>query len=422
MPADEFVYTDAQFALKRQRHYRLTVQASLVIMVVNGLGWGAFGYSFSAYTMAVVNFVFVFLALVGLVASGFLPLRAATHITIATGTSYVWSFILLVEGVPGLKMPLANHWWFLGIATGALLLFFNSTRWRAFYTAACLFSFVICELGLVLVVPGQSFPDFSPESFKLISAAVHVSVFVSVLLLLGVFVSSIATAEKQLGIANETLESLLSNLLPRSIAERLRREGKTFADGYSECSVLFVDLVGFTQLTGQMSPDKLVHLLDEIFSRFDDLTEKSGLEKIKTIGDAYMVAAGLPVPRDDHAQACVALATAIRAVVREYAGLKVRIGINSGSVIAGIIGKRKFIYDLWGDTVNVASRMESQGVVDEIQVTERTAALIAREYETIPRGKIEVKGKGSMLVYLVSGRRLSPTEIVAVELPSKTGP
>jgi class 3 adenylate cyclase len=146
--------------------------------------------------------------------------------------------------------------------------------------------------------------------------------------------------------------------------------------------------------------------LDEIFSRFDELTEQFGLEKIKTIGDAYMAAAGIPEPRLDHAQACVGLGAAMRSVIKEYAGLKARIGINSGSVVAGIIGKRRFIYDLWGDTVNIASRMESHGVIDEIQVSERTAQLISDEYETVLRGAIEVKGKGQMLVHIVKGKRL----------------
>jgi class 3 adenylate cyclase len=155
-----------------------------------------------------------------------------------------------------------------------------------------------------------------------------------------------------------------------------------------------------------MCPNDLVRLLDEIFSKFDMLTEEFGLEKIKTIGDAYMVAAGLPEPRADHAKACVGLAFKMREIIREYADLNVRIGIHSGSVVAGVIGKRKFIYDLWGDTVNIASRMESHGIVDEIQVSSQTAELIKEDFVVKPRGDIVIKGRGLMSVFLVAGKPL----------------
>ena len=155
-----------------------------------------------------------------------------------------------------------------------------------------------------------------------------------------------------------------------------------------------------------MPAEKLVRLLDEIFSRFDELTHAAGLEKIKTIGDAYMVAAGLPDPRPDHAAALVHLAVEMRAVVREYANIGVRVGINSGGVVAGIIGTRRFIYDLWGDTVNIASRMESHGVADEIQISESTYLAVKDLYECQPRGEIPIKGKGDMPVYLLVGRKI----------------
>jgi class 3 adenylate cyclase len=169
-----------------------------------------------------------------------------------------------------------------------------------------------------------------------------------------------------------------------------------------------VDIVGFTKMSSVMPPEQLVRFLDQIFSDFDELTSSAGLEKIKTMGDAYMVAAGIPDPRADHAAALVRLAMEMQAVIRRH-GLHIRCGINSGNVVAGVIGRKKFIYDLWGDTVNVASRMESQGLSDQIQVTESTASLIRDQFDLERRADIDIKGKGMMPVYLVTGVTFRPS-------------
>ena len=405
MPGETLVYTDVAFAASRERHCRTTAVAALCLILCNGLIWSYLSWRVEAPVFIGVNFLFAVLCLPVLLFSRRLSLSALFHITLLIAFSYV-SSLVVAEGIPPAHLP-SLHWWFLGTAMGALLLFYDSRWWQATYAIISFAAFIVCELQLVRIAavhtPSASYIAAGP----FMQTGVRVSVFLSVLIVSGVFVSSITTAEAHLARANDILESILGNMLPRPIADRLRREGCTFADGYAECSVLFVDLAGFTALASEMAPADLVNLLDEIFSRFDDLTEKHGLEKIKTIGDAYMVAAGIPEPRRDHAHACVALATEMRAVIREYAGLKARIGINSGSVVAGIIGKRRFIYDLWGDTVNLASHMERSGIVDEIQVSDETAALIRADYETEPRGVIEVKGKGSMTVHLVVGRRIA---------------
>ncbi len=208
---------------------------------------------------------------------------------------------------------------------------------------------------------------------------------------------------------HERSESLLHNILPKAIANRLKDEKKTIADAFAQASVLFCDIVGFTTYSSGSPPEKVVSMLNDIFSRFDDLAEKHGLEKIKTIGDAYMVAAGIPKERPDHAQAIADMALDMLETVKRFnattgSTLQVRIGINSGPVVAGVIGKKKFIYDLWGDTVNTASRMESFGVPGEIQVTEATAALLGTNYVTEKRGTVDVKGKGPIVVYLLKGR------------------
>jgi len=205
-------------------------------------------------------------------------------------------------------------------------------------------------------------------------------------------------------------EGLLLNILPRTIAERLKREPGVIAEAHDEVTVLFADVVDFTPFAERTEPVRVVGVLDEIFSTFDALAERHGLEKIKTIGDAYMVAAGLPEPRPDHAQAMAEMALDMQvglARLCEPLGLDlaIRIGMDSGSVIAGVIGRHKFIYDLWGDTVNTASRMESHGLAGRIQVSEAAYRRLCDQYEFEERGEIEVKGKGRRRTYLLVGRQ-----------------
>ncbi len=209
-------------------------------------------------------------------------------------------------------------------------------------------------------------------------------------------------------------EKLLLNILPQSIAQRLKQKHQPIADAFEEVTVLFADIVGFTQLSTQMPPQELVQLLNQIFSAFDARVEQLGLEKIKTIGDAYMVVGGLPKPRPDHAEAIVVLAQQMQAEIEAFnqrtgCSLSIRIGINSGPVVAGVIGTKKFIYDLWGDTVNVASRMESHGQPGRIHISESTQQLIGDRYATQSRGTIQVKGKGATMTYWLSDGAIPAT-------------
>jgi class 3 adenylate cyclase len=213
----------------------------------------------------------------------------------------------------------------------------------------------------------------------------------------------------ELEIANRKSEALLLNILPAAIAARLKEHQQPIADGFAEVSVLFADLAGFTPLSESLPPEGLVRLLNRVFSEFDRLADRHGLEKIKTIGDAYMVAGGIPRERPDHAEAVADMALDMLAVTRGLAEelgvpLRLRVGIHSGPVVAGVIGVRKFIYDLWGDTVNIASRMESHGVPGEIQVSAETARRLVGRFRLEPRGEIEVKGKGPMATCLLKGR------------------
>jgi adenylate cyclase len=230
--------------------------------------------------------------------------------------------------------------------------------------------------------------------------------------LLALFAKQRGDAMAALRVEQAKAENLLLNILPRSIADRLKVDTHTIADQFSSASILFADVVDFTPYSELLGPADVVGLLDHLFSHFDTLAERYGLEKIKTIGDCYMVAAGVPTPRPDHAQAVVLMALDMVEAMRSsdevgHLGLELRVGINSGPVVAGVIGRKRFLYDLWGDAVNTASRMESHGSPGRVQITRATYELLGDEFESEPRGTIAVKGKGEMEAWYVLGRRPS---------------
>ncbi len=218
-------------------------------------------------------------------------------------------------------------------------------------------------------------------------------------------------AQEELRVEKEKSEALLLNILPSAIAHRLKQETDSIADSFADATVLFADIVGFTELSCFVAPIDLVKLLNRIFSAFDQLAEKHGLEKIKTIGDAYMVVGGLPTPRADHVEAVAEMALDMQQAITDFNAetgetFSIRIGINTGPVVAGVIGIKKFIYDLWGDTVNTASRMESHGIPGYIQVTQATYERLRDNYLFKERGIIQVKGKGEMMTYLLIGTKV----------------
>ncbi len=240
------------------------------------------------------------------------------------------------------------------------------------------------------------------------------------LLALGMEAQERRRAEEGLRVEQRKSERLLLNVLPQEIAERLKNvqsktklhlktSGTIIADSFEEVTVLFADIVDFTEYAASISASELVNVLNEIFSEFDHLVEQYDLEKIKTIGDSYMVVGGLPVPSKDHAEAIAEMALQMQTVIQKFkrsdgTDFSLRIGIHTGQAIAGVIGTKKFIYDLWGDTVNVASRMESYGVAGCTQVTEVTYQLLKHKYHFEQRSAINIKGKGEMITYLLKGR------------------
>ena len=237
------------------------------------------------------------------------------------------------------------------------------------------------------------------------------STILSVLVLVGtinVLAPLIVYFMERLRFEHERAEGLLLNVLPGVVAAELKETGSATARRFDQVSVLFADIVGFTPLSATMEPEELVDRLNEVFTYFDALAERNGAEKIRTIGDTYMVAAGIPLPRPDHAHVLAAMALDMIAYAAK-GPWSFRIGINSGPAVAGVIGTRKFQYDLWGDTVNTASRLESHGETGRIQISDATNDLIKDDFTTDLRGQIEVKGKGRLTTWWLVGRRQLPT-------------
>ena len=269
----------------------------------------------------------------------------------------------------------------------------------------------IVILGAVLEPYGYMTSNLSPFMRTLFYVMNIGCTSTVVFVLVHYFVSQKDTTLKLLHVEQGRSERLLLNILPKEIAEALKNESRTIANQYDQVSILFADIVNFTPMSALLTPVGLVELLNDVFSYFDTLVEKYGLEKIKTIGDCYMVAAGIPRSRRDHAHVLTQMALEIQEHFTQhpYQGrqLSFRIGINSGPVVAGVIGYMKFAYDLWGDAVNTASRMESHGVGGQIQITRATYELIRNDFVCESRGVVNVKGKGEMEVWQVRGIRAS---------------
>ncbi len=279
----------------------------------------------------------------------------------------------------------------------------SGIRWYIAFLAVFLGS------GLAGEISGNTSP--LPAWFTTTMLALNIAVGGTIVFtLLAVFAAQRRDALAALRVEQAKSENLLLNILPRSIADRLKAEAQPIADQFGSTSILFADVVDFTPWSERLSPAEVVGCLDHLFSHFDTLAERHGLEKIKTIGDCYMVAAGVPTPRPDHARALALMGLDMLEAMRAddevgHFGLELRVGINSGPVVAGVIGRKRFLYDLWGDAVNTASRMESYGTPGRVQVTRATYELLAEEFELEPRGTISVKGKGEVEAWYLIGLR-----------------
>jgi adenylate cyclase len=353
-----------------------------------------------------------------------------TALAVFSGVSSLvigYCFYCLVSGRPDIGYFLVNGQSILGVLLATLLVglkpgFFLfalvglvyctlsewvslRTRWVVVGANAAAFISALV-LGL-LVPPIAELPPVWEVIFATFNGATTAGLLVMAAL---TYRHMVDVTEAALELEHQKSEALLHNIIPPEVAERLKQNPKVIADSHRQVTILFADIVGFTEIAGRSTPEALVTLLNRIFSEFDALVDELDCEKIKTIGDAYMVVAGLPTSKADHAQsiarlALKMLAAAERASRETGENLQVRIGIHSGPVVAGVIGQKKFAYDLWGDTVNIAARMESHGLTGRIQVTADTAELINEDFELEPRGMVEIKGKGQMATYLLIGER-----------------
>jgi adenylate cyclase len=299
--------------------------------------------------------------------------------------------------------------WSLLAPLGAVAFDRPGRAWPWF--AAFVFTIVLVLVFSEVVRPdGANLPGGFVRTFDVLNI---VGVSLVALMLLVTFARGRETAQAR-------VEALLLNILPEEVAQRLQAEDNPIADHFDDASILFADVVDFTPLAGRLDAREVVGMLDRLFTAFDELVDRYEVEKIKTIGDCYMVAAGVPRPRPDHAQALAGLALDMKDCARTClpgSDLRLRIGISSGPVVAGVIGRRRFLYDLWGDTVNMASRMESHGISDEIQITRPTWELLRDDFVTEPIGLIDVKGKGEVETWRLvarNGREMGGTGLEPV--------
>lgn len=388
------------------RRVRVMVLVSSGFLILLGTGYGLFfglrGELLAAsvqLSMLVIGVWAVLVALKG-------KLRFATFLLL-TSLFVVFTGIAVYVDVPSALVPRSAHHGLLplGVA-GYLLLRTESIFWRHGYPVACMLVLALLS-STTLSFSGPVASQFvMPENARTVAIWVNnLSSFGMLYVLVHIFVGDINQMEGYLLNANNRFVKMVSGMFPKTIAERLLAKGETFAERHADCSILFADIVGFTSLSERISPVALVEMLTEIFARFDAVVEQKGLTKIKTIGDAYMVAAGVPEARPDHAHVLVEFGQEMLALIRDIAGIDLRIGIASGELVAGVIGQSRQLFDVWGDVVNTAARMESHGVPGRIQVSEATYNLTRSDFSYEQREPISIKGKeGKHNVYLLQGR------------------
>ena len=399
-----YVRTSTAHATARQRRGHEIVNFVSLATVVSNTGFAVLFSiidfrNFWPFVAALVFFSLVWLATPLMHRFG--HLAAGTYLwatAMAGDAAYAW-----IAGTD------AGFQYFLLAGPATLVMVLGSRRLRlvAFYFAALLFVFAVIELTF----PAKSTVlSLSPE---MTTAAFLLSVCMSAVFNLISALYTFRRAEEYedaFEAEHERSERLLLNLMPASVAQRLKHEpGEVIADDLPAVTILFADIVGFTVRAATLPAQHLVGFLNRVFLEFDRLADAHGLEKIKTIGDAYMVAGGMPEPRPDHAAAVAAMALDMLDVMRklsEQAGedISVRIGIHTGPAVAGVIGERKQFYDVWGDTVNVAARMESHGEAGRIQVSAEAKQAIGPSFEFEPRGMVDIKGKGPMEIFVLTGR------------------
>lgn len=397
----------ANVAEQEQLKQDLLVTSSTVIALL-GLIWGLVYLYFGAVVPAALPLGYAFLSFASI---GYYALTGRYHLFRSTqlALTLIVPFLLMVV-LGGFVNSSAVVLWSFTSPVGAML--FAGRRSAAGWFAAFLVLLVLGGLvdaetiSLPITTYGNITGNLLIALFVMNLAGVSIVVFS----LLAYFTRERDRSNEQLLIEQAKSEALLLNVLPESIARRLKSGEKTIAECFDEAGILFADLVGFTPLSAELGVERTVQLLNELLSGFDAIVERHGLEKIRTIGDGYMAAAGVPTPTPNYAHALADAALEMQAFIRSLdipgdEPLHLRIGINTGTVMAGIIGRKKFSYDVWGDPVNVASRMESSSVADCIQISERVYQLLKDDYVTEPRGTVTIKGKGEMRTWFLISKQ-----------------
>jgi adenylate cyclase len=383
-------------------HKALLVLISVLILPVSAL-WGALYLAFGS-PVGVVPLVY-FVVLLGAIVV-FSRTRDFPRFLLVGQLAILFAPTLSMIPLGGFLDAGGVGLWGILAPLGALV--FSEVRSAARWYVAYLVVFLGSGLAGEIMGPiWEPLPVWFTSTMLALNIAVGGTI---VFTLLAVFAAERRAALSALRLEQAKAENLLLNILPRSIAAKLKDETQPIADHFGSASILFADVAEFTPWSERLPPAQVVGYLDRLFSHFDELAERYALEKIKTIGDCYMVAAGVPTPRPDHARALALMALDMLEAMRSHEevahlGHELRIGINSGPVVAGVIGRKRFLYDLWGDAVNTASRMESHGTPGRIQITRATFELLADEFEFEPRGTIEVKGKGEVEAWYLIGRK-----------------
>ena len=364
-----------------------------IFTMINTLIWGSVFFLNGLTLLGLMYFAYVVVGSVALLAGAYRPYLAAQ--------------VMGVIAIAGVLVNMAAHlavggfdggvWFIVWLIIIPLSLFLSGfPRQGVLAYGVVLLAFTAVFIAEPRLGPSPPIPD----GLRLVYNGLALFTSVTMTVMWSVYIL------QQLEAARRQADILLLNVLPASIASRLKRDTSVIADGFAEVTILFADIVNFTTMSADADPVDVVNFLNEIFSEFDDLAAQHGLEKIKTIGDAYMVAGGLPVPKPDHCEAVVAFGLDMLASLKRHTAwhnepVQMRVGVNSGPVVAGVIGRQKFIYDLWGDAVNTASRMESNGLVDVIQVTQTVRDRLVGKYTFEERPPIPIKGKGEMVTYVL---------------------
>jgi adenylate cyclase len=374
---------------------QLLVGVALVILPVAFI-WGCLYWAFDEHAAALTPWAYATGSAISLAAFArtrdFAVLRTAQLLLILVAPA------LGTVALGGLRESSGVILWSLFAPLGAVVFDRPGRAWAWFaaFVATMLLALAFSE---VVRPDGADLPEGFVRTFDVLNIVV-VS-FVAIMLLV--------TFARGRDAAQARVEALLLNVLPADVAQRLQSDPNSIADHFDDVSILFADVVDFTPLAGRLDAREVVGLLDRLFTSFDELVDRYEVEKIKTIGDCYMVAAGVPRQRPDHADALARLAIEMRECAKRCLSdgpdVRLRIGISSGPVVAGVIGRRRFLYDLWGDTVNMASRMESHGTPDEIQITRSTWTLLNDHFVTEPIGLVDVKGKGQIETWRLVGLR-----------------